>query len=432
MKTKLFARYPIGNPQRTWKQENFIISVANPGPMSWHHCDETILYKTRRGMETAVAAGFNMMETLWATHEQGEEILRTAERLGVKVVYQDLSRFGGMGFSSKHFHDDEDLEGVIRDTKKWNCIAGYYVYDEPTNEKQREITRSLIEVMEKECPHLMPYTVVAADVDYINAMTNDVCPAQLSFDIYPFGNVSHTMQGNATEQLDRSFLWLFYEHVSKSAKKINAPFWFYYQGHQLFYHPSFDLYSFAASRMMANAALLYGAKQISAYTEFDGYVDPETGGPGVFFDEQKKLNEETAKLGNVLMALDCHRVIHDPTVYVPDKYEQLWKEYACTIEDSELLDCALPPRISVSELEDNYGHKYLMVLNRDYRFENHFGLRLKECSRVYHISEKDGLEHLVSDHANYITGHLTPGSIALYRIQNAEQEPYLLEYYLEK
>lgn len=31
---KLLARYPIGNPSRKWKRDNFILNVACPAPMS--------------------------------------------------------------------------------------------------------------------------------------------------------------------------------------------------------------------------------------------------------------------------------------------------------------------------------------------------------------------------------------------------------------
>ena len=91
----------------------------------------------------------------------------------------------------------------------------------------------------------------------------------------------------------------------------------------------------------------------------------------------------------------------------------------------------MPPRISVSELSDAYGHKYLLVLNRDYRMENHYCLKLKTPSCIYRVSEKDGLEYHVRDGAK-LYGHLSAGSIALYRLQPVEEEQYLMEYYLEK
>ena len=430
MQKKLFARHPIGNPDRTWRQDHFLLGVSNPGPTGLEVRDPIRLEKTRRGVETAVKAGFNLLEMLWASPEQGLEILRTAERLGAKVVYQNLRRFGGMGFTKKFLNEDNDLAGTTRDTKQWNCIAGYYVYDEPINEDQRKVTKELIEIVEKECPHLLPYTVAAAKDYYIDPLADEVNPAQLSFDSYPFGNIGQQLE--AADQLDHCNLWLTFEIARKAAERISAPFWFYYQGHELFYHPSFDRYTFAASRMMANAAILYGAKQISSYVEFDGYVDPATGGPGVHFEEQKTLNEETANLGNTLMALHCKRVIHDKSVVLLSKYKEEWEKTVLTMADSEYLEGELPHRLSVSEMEDEYGHRYLAVLNRDYRQEIHYCLKLKEASNVYRTSEKDGQETLVYNDVLKLRGHLSPGSIALYRLQPAADEPYTVEYYLDK
>lgn len=430
MERKLFARYPIGNPNRTWRQDNFIVSVSNPGPLGLDVKSPLMLERTRRATETAMAAGFNLQEMLWASPEVGMEIIRTAERIGAKVVYQNLRRFGGMGFSKEHFHDEDDLAGAIRDTAQWNCIAGYYVYDEPTNTEQRQEVRKLIEQLEQIRPDLLPYTVSSANITHINSLADEVCPAQLSFDVYPFGNIPQSL--NAEDQLDHANMWYCLAVARQAAQRIHAPFWFYYQGHELFYHPSFDRYTFTASRMMANAALLYGAKQISSYVEFDGFVDPATGGPGVHFAEQKQLNEETMKLGNTLMALDCQRVIHDCSLAIDSNYKEEWMKIASTMADSEYLEGDLPQRISISELTDTYGHRYLLVLNRDYRQERHFCLKLKNPSRVYRTSETNGLEQLVFENTQSLIGHLTPGSIALYRLQDAAEEPYLVEYYLEK
>ena len=430
MEKKLFARYPIGNPERKWRQDNFILSVSGSGPSGLDEKNPLWLERTRRAVETAQKAGFTLQEMLWASPEVGMEIVRTAERIGAKVSYQNLRRFGGMGFSKKVLNENNDLLGAIRDTKQWNSIVSYYVYDEPTTPEQRKVTREMIELVERECPEKLPYTVAAAKPYYVDTLADEVSPAQLSFDIYPFGNIGQELK--AEDQLDRANFWYYFEVARRAAKRIGAPLWFYYQGHQLFYKPSFDTYTFTASRMMANAALLYGAKQISAYVEFDGFLDPATGGEGVHFKEQKKLNEETAMLGNTLMALECHRVIHDESVVNDSKYQKEWEELCCFMADSELLEGELPRRISVSELSDPYGHRYLLVLNRDYREENHFCLKLKEAANIYKTSEETGEESLVYPAAKKLRGHLTAGSIALYRLQPADEEPYTIEYYLEK
>lgn len=427
MEKKLFARYPLGNPRRIWRQENYVLAIATPGPTGLDKGNARHLEQARRAVETSVDAGFNQLELLWASPAVGMEIVKTAERLGTNVIFQDLRRFGGMGFAKEKLNENNDLMGSMRDTACWKSIVGYYVFDEPINDEQRKITREMIDIVERERPGMLACTVCTAGTKNINKLADDVDPAQLCFDTYPFGNTKAVMK--AEDQLDCSRMWYSMEIAYRAAKRIGAPFWFYYQGHELFYHPRFDRYTFAASRMMANAAILYGAKGISSYVEMNGVLDSETGGHGYHFEEQKELNQKTAKLGNTLMALECLRVIHDDTL-APDREE--WPEVRHTMEDSELLTGTLAPRFSVSEHADNYGHRYLMVLNRDYRLENHYCLTLKQASRVYRVSAETGCEQLAFENDDKILGHLEPGGLVLYRIQAMEEEPYTLEYYLEK
>ena len=133
-------------------------------------------------------------------------------------------------------------------------------------------------------------------------------------------------------------------------------------------------------------------------------------------------------LGNTLMALECQRVIHDESVVSTiENFTYL------SMEDSTLLTGMLPPRISVSELKDAYGNDYLMVLNRDYRESTRYMLNLKNPMRVWRVSDEDGEQRIAFDGAGgAIFGTLTPGSIALYRLQPRDEEPYAIEYYLEK
>jgi len=425
MEKKLFARYPIGNPRRRWRQDNFILSIVNPGPMgldkrSPRHCE-----LARRSVETAVAAGFDWMELLWASPEVGTEILRTAERLSSRVLYQDLRRFGGMGWSKQQLNENNDLLGAMRDTSAYSSIIGYSLYDEPIKPEQRAMTREMLLEAEAERPDLLPFTV--SDSSCIAEVAREIDPAQLSFDHYPFGVGGANLREE--DQLDRSKLWYFFALARREAAAIGAPFWFYYQGHELHYNKHID-FCFNAARVMAYGAILYGAKQLADYIEFDGVLDPETGGPGVFFEEQRALNREISMLGNTLMALECRRVLHDAAL-IPEDVNG-WEELATPMEESELLTGQLPRRISVSELRDEYGHDYLMVLNRDYHTARHVPITLRNTSHVFRVSAEDGLERLAEDDVNKFYVYLPAGGFALYRIQPQEKEAYLLEYYLDK
>ena len=102
------------------------------------------------------------------------------------------------------------------------------------------------------------------------------------------------------------------------------------------------------------------------------------------------------------------------------------------MEESELLSGALRRRISVSEHSDAYGNRYLMVLNRDFVNSTQIQLDLKAPSHIYRVSCEDGEQQPIFMNAKRLPVSLDPGSLALYRIQPAEEEPFTVEYYLEK
>lgn len=425
MQKKMLARYPLGNPRRKWRQEQFILSVI-PGPMGLEKVGELQCEKAHRSVKAAVDAGFNLMEMCWTSHDVGMEILRTAEEIGTNVLYQDLRRFGGMGYSKEPLNEHNDLIGAMRDTAGYKCITGYYMYDEPITPEQRATVRKMIDAAEQERPDLLPYTVTTASQS--DDLANEVDPAQLSFDQYPFGGWVGDGMTPETQMDGCSKYWTNMEVARQMANEIGAPYWFVYQGHELLYNPCLDHYTFTASRMMANTALLYGVKELSCYIECDGVLDPETGDRGIYFEEHRDLNRRIAALGNTLMALKCERVIHGGNI---TPYKE--KVTFATMEESELLVGTLPQRISISEMSDDYGNRYLMVANRDYRNIVSYALKMKEPCRVYRVSDEDGEQRLVfDDPTNKIIGNLYPGHMALYRLQPKSEEPYTIGYYLDK
>ena len=54
---KMLARYPLGNSRHKWKQDNFILSLVEPGPMGLEHGGPTDCEKARHGIQTAKDAG---------------------------------------------------------------------------------------------------------------------------------------------------------------------------------------------------------------------------------------------------------------------------------------------------------------------------------------------------------------------------------------
>jgi hypothetical protein len=102
------------------------------------------------------------------------------------------------------------------------------------------------------------------------------------------------------------------------------------------------------------------------------------------------------------------------------------------LAESELVEGGLVPRSSISEHTDAYGNRYLMVLNRDYEETAILSLKLKGLSHVYEISRESGEESLIEERIKALPVFLAPGDLRLYRIQDANEDPFTVEYYLEK
>jgi len=425
---KMLARYPLGNPRRKWKQDNFIISLFEPGPMGLDKAGPHQCEIARNGVQTAVDAGFNFSEFLWSSPEVGREMLRTAERLQYPIAFQDLNRLGGMGpRGDKNIPAEEnDLEGVLRDIAPWRSACAVVLYDEPKTDDQLALARKLVDRMEELCPEKLPY--VCSDTVSIDAVADKVDPPFLAFDQYPYGGAGARGITPETRMDGWVRYWNFMETAFRAAKRIEVPFWFIYQGHELDYHAEFDPYTFTCSRMMATSALLYGVKGVSCYIECDGVLDPETGKHGIYFDEQKKLNRELHMLGNTMMALECQRVIHDTSLSShPDSINRL------TMADSELVSGVLPLDVSIAELKDAYGNDYLVVANRNCQKAVRYKFTAKKPMRAWRVSDEDGKQYLAfDDERNNIINILQPGCAVLYRLQPKDEEPYAVEYYLEK
>ena len=198
MKHQLLARYPLGNPHRVWKQDNFILNIASPGPMTRRPKSDLTRQKTRRAVKTCMDAGFNMMGSLWATPELAMDIVRAAETNGANLLFQDLWRYGGMG-NKNIFCKNNDYAGSFEDTKNWKCIKGYCLWDEPILEEHLYETRRMMDYCEKNYPDKLPYTVANPDyhalcrweddayAPYIERYLDIIDPAQMSFDYYPIG-----------------------------------------------------------------------------------------------------------------------------------------------------------------------------------------------------------------------------------------------------
>ena len=73
-----------------------------------------------------------------------------------------------------------------------------------------------------------------------------------------------------------------------------------------------------------------------------------------------------------------------------------------------------------------------MVLNRDYEMKQTFSLSLKAPSRLWEVSREDGLQHLAAERTGTLEVALEAGDMAFFRVQDAAEEAFAVEYDLEK
>ena len=420
MEHKILARYPLGNPHRIWTQDNFVLSNFSAKGNNM-----------RKVIRNCAEAGFNLLELGWSSPEQAAEAVVLCEQLGVDLIYQELKRYGGM--QGNRFYEKNDLEGVINDHRKWKCIKGYYIWDEPLLDDQIEEARMLTDVCQREAPDKLPFTVAIPSYNtlytwgngkfaaYLEKYVTIIDPPMLSLDYYPVGMGTH----NEKVQFDITNMWNDLGLMKKLGEKYNMPIWFYYQGQNLH---DVEFFIFPMVRAMMYAGVLYGAKGLQHYTACGAIIDEE-GDKDIFFDDQVAIHKEFKNLGETLMALTCKRVMHDESLKPKcDMYEELHNK----VSESAYLACDLPVRVSASEFEDEYGNGYMMILNRDYMTEKSFTLDLNGSYRIYEVSKQDGLQYVTAEATDKLNVSLAAGDAILIRLQKSEEEAFTVEYRLSK
>ena len=420
MDKKILARYPLGNPHRAWKQDNFILSNF-----------AALATDMRKAIRNCKEAGFNMVEIGCAKPEQAADAVTYCEQEGLDLIYQNLQRYGGM--QHHRFFENNGLAGVINELRKYKRVVGYYIWDEPYLDDQLADTRELMDVCQREAPHLLPFTVAIPSYNnkftwgngefpaYLERFVTTIDPPMLSLDYYPVGMGTH----NETVQFDRTNMWSDLGLMKKLGEKYDMPIWFYYQGQNLH---NVEFFIFPMVRAMMYAGVLYGAKGLQHYTA-RGAIITNDGDKDIFFEDQKAIHVEFKNLGDTLMAINCKRVIHDESLKPAC---EMFAELHNTIEESAYLTGKLQNRISVSEYEDEYGNGYMLILNRDYMESKTVTLELNGNYRIYEVSKEDGLQYVKSDSTNKIEVDLIPGDAVLYRLQKAEEEAFTIEYKLNK
>ncbi len=423
MDHKIFARHPLGNPHRHWRQDNFILSTFSARGSNM-----------RKVIKNCVDAGFTMLELGWATHEQAFEAVQLCEEYGIDLLFQDFTLHGGMQEFISREGELQSMVPLANTLAPWKRTVGVYIWDEPFRPDQLAEARRQADLYEQAAPGKLPFTVAIPSYNteytwqnglftkYLYDYAKKIDPPVLSLDYYPFGLPGY----NDAEQLDTSLLWCDLGLLRKVAQAYRMPLWFYYQAVNLH---KYHRFTFPMVRSQMYAGAMYGAKALQEFTAVDA-VSTEEGDRGPIFEETKRIHAEFRALGNTLMALQSVGVYHSAELLAGSPY---LTGLADELTGHDILPQTLPRRCSVGELADAYGHRYFLFLNRDVDVPLDAELPLKKPVRLYTVSRETGEQIFLGDSITSLTLHLAAGDGVLYRMDEVtDAEPYTLEYRIEK
>ncbi|MHB1452591.1 MAG: hypothetical protein ACYCYM_01375 [Saccharofermentanales bacterium] len=346
----------MGN--RSWKQTEFYISTfeAIRGDQG----------DFRKILEANKEAGINLVEIVFKDRDLVTRILDVCESLGIRTIVQDPA-FCGIG-DNMVITDDETVKSSIAYYSKYQHIAGYYLWDEPVEAafdycSDTKLRFSKFVAPDKillfaAFPSYGVYTWKSGlynweentYTSYIEKYLDVIDPPVVCFDYYPCRN--------ETMDLVESDLWRDMGYLSRKARKLDKPFWFYFQGVDM----ETGIGSIAKTKISAQmyAAVAYNAKAVSWFVTADVLTDLQ-GGKRENYEELKKLNHEVMNLGRFMFSKELDRICHTS---ISMDHEKIY--YLDSLNDSEYIRSA-PDCCIVSEFTDSGSEdRYCLLVNKQH------------------------------------------------------------------
>lgn len=321
--------------------------------------------------------GLNQVELGHAHHNTAERALCVCEKENIGLVFQDLSRFGNFQNKENVTAEEDVVRKIVDETKQFQCLQGYYVWDEPLKERDLIEAGKYVDCFDQYAPGKHAFVVAIPSYNtectwkngqyprYIERYCNYIEPSVLSFDYYPFGGTDRPFDRDT--QLDQSEVWKDFAVAREESLKREWPLWYYYQVVRLERMPK-DLFTFPMIRVQMNYALLYGAKALQCYGVAGSIMSPnkldETRriieadfSEGCFFEEYTQQVAKVREWGKTFIALTSKHVYHSPELLEGDAYFDT--HYREDVSESIFRLKELPFRCSVGVLEDGQGNMYM-------------------------------------------------------------------------
>lgn len=432
----------LGNPGRSYRQSEFIVSTFN---ISGNSGVEMSREAVGKAIEKMKDLGLTQIELGWAHHKTGAIALEICEKIGMNVIWQDTSLFGGFQDKIHKKTTSDEIKKIIIDTEHYTHLVGYYIWDEPWEDGDLNTAAEQTELFDRYAPGRHAFSVMVPNYNpdytwengkyptYVTQYLDTVNPSVASVDFYPFGEGTVTHHGEP--QLDNSNVWKDMGIVRSEAQKRNMPFWFYFQTLRMSQCPK---YHFSMTRLQMNYALLYGAKCLQCYGLAASLVCPDKldekrrvlendYSEGCFYDDLKSMIAIVKQLGKTFIALESKHIYHGKEVLTNDAYFNENFREDIKSDDIIMLD-ELPFRCTIGILSDSCENQYIAILNRDYLSARTFCIPLKDNFRIYEVSKADGKHYCINDSTDILNITLEPSDMTVLRIQKPSDEVCGIEY----
>ncbi len=383
-----------------YQRREILISVFWP-PMTG--------FTTAEQYDYLVEGGIDLLE--WGTDpiftkkNTIQEMLRLCGERGLKVTIADN------GFNDLIGKTDEEIRRLVEKYRDVDCVAGYYLRDEPSNANPYGRVGRIMAQADPDCIaqlNMLPAWALADAeghaVDWINAIGPENL-RYLSYDQYPFP----WTPGSAP-----AGMYVNMNLVREIGLKYGVDTALYIQSVGVtnnFRHPTV-----AETRYHTSAALAYGYKNLKYFTwmtpvnrgeDFTDAIIRPDGSKSDTFDGIAENNRNIKKVGGVLGNLDAVEIYHNGTADTGiTMLENNW--YLQATDESDFL---------VSLMVDRFdGRNYLMIVNKNFQDDVSLTFRLNGIEEMLDITNGPDDGTSVSIKNNRFTANFLAGGFRLYRL----------------
>lgn len=404
-----FGKAPVVEAAPPLVQSDFVISTFHGVPGIPNGDYFKILDNTKK-------ANLTHFETTFTSPAGSVAALNIAETLGLKVIVQDYSRFGGFqNYPNQIANTTPQSAQEALDMFDSPALDGFYIWDEPFMEQIPQVKQDL-DLMASLAPDKIMLVTTLQSYSpsytwqngqfkaYIDHYMDEVQPPLLVFDYYVFeADIKNGIP------LDQSEMWKDMGYIRKKAQEAGIPFWFYIQ-----------LIGDIANGVPGNmtvprvavqdyVSLAFGVKGISYFNTIDGIMDIN-GNPNHLYDGVAALNSDILTLGRTLLNATSERVYHTSPISHAD--------YLDTLAGSPLVQSA-PQGLFVGEFDHPSGVQFLLPVNTDYDQAKSGIIALKNNKSVYKVNKSTGAYELLSASTGQIAFSMNAGEGELYVLADA-------------